>query len=74
MECWPITTTSRMDVRNTHTSVSETCQFAARRSQNGGVLTSLRLCCVSQVPTGGLALPDASLPTPILTTSAGAAS
>ena len=49
MECWPITTTSRMAVRNTHTSVSETCQFAARRSQTGGVLTSLALSCVSNM-------------------------
>ena len=38
------------------------------------MLTSLRLCCVSEMPTGRLALPDARLPTLILATSAGAAS
>ena len=53
MERWPITTTSRMAVRNTHTSVSETCQFAARRSQNGGVLTSLQFCCAGRSLTRG---------------------
>ena len=44
------------------------------RSQTGGVLTSLRLCCVSGMPTGSRALSDARPRTLILTTSAGAAS
>ncbi len=62
------TSTTCMVVRKTHARASETRhEFAARRSQNGGWLTTLGFCCASTMPTPGrevqAARPGALMPT-----------
>ena len=58
------TSTTCMVVRKTHARASEPRhEFAARRSQNGGGLTSFEFCCGSKMPTGSCEVQAEQLPT-----------